>query len=210
MDRKLVLIPLLSFLALVSTQVAWAATIPSANLDKTTYLAGQTGYIIVTIFNDKSEKIRVTELSATISYYYTSGNVYQQKFFYPTDLLPDEIPAGESEAFQISISLPTDIANGYTTPIIEARTELWRSMDSRWLSSDWPTYNRLKLYVESPYKAQYEDTQQQLQEQTAANQSLNSTMNLLAGTTLVFAAAAGVLMFMHFARRTKAIPVPQA
>jgi len=215
MNKKLALVSLLSFLALVSAfQTVKAATIPSASLDKTTYLAGQTGYISVSVYNDESEKIRVTQLSATIDYYYTDGTVYMQTFFFPTEMLPDEIPAGQTETYQISISLPTNIAPGYTNPVVEARTELWQPQMDRWTSSDRPTYE-LKLYIESPYKQMYADSQEDLQnsqqaleEQKATSQSLSNTMNMLAVTTVVFAAAAAFLMFLVFTRRARPVPQP--
>jgi len=208
MNKKPVLILLLSFLALMSVlQIATAATITSVTLDKTTYLAGQTGYVSVSVYNDKSEKIRITELSVSINYYYTDGTVYVQKFFTPTNMLPDEILAGETETYQVPISLPTNIAPGYTNPTVEAKTDLWHSQDERWTTSDRPTY-QLKLYIESPYKQQYESSQEQLQEQTNANENLNTTMNMLAGTTIVFAALAGFLMFFVFTRRTRPVPQP--
>jgi len=213
MNKKLVLISLLSILALMSVfQTVKAASITSATLDKATYLAGQTGFISVTVYNDKSEKIRVTELTATINYYYTDGTVYVQKFF-TSATLPDEIPAGQSETYQILISLPTNIAPGYTTPMVEAKTDLWQPPDSNWRTSDRPTYTNLKLYIESPYKQLYETSQtdlqtsqQQLQEQKTANENLSNTMNILAATTIVFAAAAAFLMFLVFSKRARAIP----
>jgi len=207
MNKKLVSVLLLSFLSLMSAlQTAKATTITSATLDKTTYLAGQTGYISVSVYNDKSDKIRVTELSATINYYYTDSTVYVQKFFTSTTL-PDEIPAGETETYQIPISLPTNIAPGYTNPTVEAKTDLWRPQDDRWMTSDRPTY-QLKLYIESPYKQSYETSQQQLQEQKTANESLTSTMNMLAVTTIVFASAAAFLMFFVFTRKRRPIAQP--
>jgi len=207
MNKKLVLISLLTFLALMSAlQIVNAATITSATLDKNTYLAGQTGYISVTVYNDKSDKIRVTELSTTINYYYKGGTIYVQKFFYPTELLPDEILAGQSETYQISISLPTDIAAGYTNPVVEAKTDVWIPQAERWMTSDRPVY-QLRLYIESPYKQLYESSQEYLQEQKTANANLNNTMNMLAATTIVFASATAFLVFSVFSRRAK--PVPQ-
>jgi len=207
MNKKLVSVLLLSFLALMSAlQTAKATTITSATLDKNTYLAGQTGYISVSVYNDKSDKIRVTELSATINYYYTDSTVYVQKFFTGTTL-PDEIPAGQTETYQIPISLPTNIAHGYTNPMVEAKTDLWRPQDDRWTTSDRPTY-LLKLYIESPYKQSYETSQQQLQEQKTANESLTSTMNMLAVATIVFASAAAFLMFFVFTRKRRPIAQP--
>jgi hypothetical protein len=207
MKKSLILMGLLSFLVLIGTfQTAKATSITTATLDKTTYLAGQTGYISVTIYNDHSDKIRVTQLSATIDYYYTDGTVYIQTFYYPSDSLPDEIQAGQSKTYQIPISLPTNIAAGYTSPSIYASTQLYHSATDNWTYSDTPSYNSLKLYVESPYKQLYETSQQQLQDQRDANQSLTNTMDLLAVTTVVFAAAAGFLMFLAFTKKPKPIP----
>lgn len=207
MNKNSISVLLLSFLVLMgSLQISKAATITSATLDKETYLAGQTGYISVTIYNDKSDKIRITELTATINYYYTDGTVYLQKFF-SSATLPDEISAGQTETYQIPISLPTNIAHGYTSPIVETRTELWHPQDERWTGSDRPTY-QLKLYIESPYKQSYETSQQELQEQKAANENLNNTMNMLAVTTIAFAAAAAFLMFLVFTKRARPIPQP--
>jgi len=180
-------------------QTANATSITSATLDKTTYLAGQTGYVSVSIYIDKNDRIRVTELTTTISYYYTDNTVYQQKFFTSTTL-PDEISAGQTETYQIPISLPTNIANGYTNPLVETRTELWNQQASEWRYSDHPTYT-LKLYIESPYKEQYETLK-------TTNANLNNNVNMLAVTTIVFAGAAAFLMFLVFTRRTR--PIPQA
>jgi hypothetical protein len=193
---KKVAIFLLSILAFIGAiQATIATSITTASLDKTAYLAGQTGYISATIYNDKSEKIRVTDLSATVNYYYVDGTVYIQKFFTSASL-PREIPAGESETFQIPISLPTNIAHGYTNPRIEAYTDVWHPQDDRWINSDHPTYSNLKLYVETPYKEAFEEEQ-------ATNDSLTTTTNLLSITTLVFAAASGLLIYLVFARRPK-------
>jgi len=207
MNKKIALIPLLSFLALMSAlQTVKAATITSATLDRDTYLAGQTGHISVVIYNDKSEKIRVTELSATINYYYTDGTVYVQKFF-TSATLPDEIQEGQTETYQIPISLPTNMASGYANPTIEARTEIWQPHIEHWMSSDRAT-SQLKLYVESPYKQSYETSQQELQEQKTVNESLSNTVTILAVTTLVFAVATAFLMFFVFTMRPRPIPQP--
>ena len=67
LNRKLLLVLLLSFITLIGVfQTAKAAEITSATLNKETYLTGQTGYISVAVYNDKSANISVTELSATI------------------------------------------------------------------------------------------------------------------------------------------------
>jgi len=213
MAQKRSLIILLCCVALlIVPQVAKAATITSASLDRDTYLAGQTGYVSVTIYNDESEKIRVIELSSTIDYYYTDGTIYIQNFF-TNVTLPDEIPVGQSETYHIPISLPINIAAGYTNPKVDARTEIWYPQTERWLSTE-PTTYHLNLYIESPYKQLYETTQQelesteqQLQEQNVANQNLTNTTNLLTATTIVFASAAALAMFLSL---RKPRPIPQA
>jgi len=208
MNKKLILVQLISVLVLSSAlQIAKAATIPSAMLDKSTYLAGQTGYISVSVYNDKSEKIRVTELSATINYYYTDATVYVQKFF-TNATLQDEILPGQTTTYYIPISLPTNIAAGYTNPMVEARTEQWWPTLMRWLPSDRPTYNTFKLYIESPYKQFYESSEQQLHEQIASNTNLSNTVNILTVTAVAFMGVAGLLMFLLFIRRPR--PVIQA
>lgn len=224
MNKKLAFVSLLSFLALVSfLQSAKAATIPSATLNSDVYLAGETGYISVSVYNDESDKIRVTELSASVNYYYTDGTVYVQKFFSNADL-PDEIPVGQTTSYNIPISLPTNIANGYMNLVVEARTEIWVAQSEHWVSSDRPTYS-LKLYVESSYKQSYESSQEelasteeqlanteqelentesQLQEQQLLSGNLNSMVIMFAATTLVFATVAAFLGFYMFSRRARA------
>lgn len=206
MNKKLVSVLLLSFLALLGIfQTVKATSITAATLDKTVYLAGETGYISVSIYNDKSEKIRVTELSSTIDYYYTDRTVYVQKFFTGITL-PEEIPAGQTETYQIPISLPTNIAPGYTNPTVEARTEIWNPQADEWRGSDHPYYS-LKLYIESPYRQLYNDSEAQLEEQKTVNGNLSNTINMLAVTTIVFAGAAAFLTFLVFTKRPR--PTPQ-
>jgi hypothetical protein len=218
LNRKLLLILLLSFVALIGVfQIARAAEITSATLDKETYLAGQTGYISFAIYNDKSENISITELSATIDYYYTDGTVYVQRFFTSADL-PEEIEPGQTETYQVPISLPTNIAPGYINLIVRASSNLWVNATGRWISSDSPSY-QVKLYVESPYKQSYEDSQKQLHdseeelqssqeqlaEQESANRSLSVTAIVLGVATLAFGAIVVLLMFMF----RKARPIAQ-
>ncbi len=75
-----------------------AATITSCALDRTVYNQGETGYISLTVYNDKDTKIRVYEVTATISYFYADGATYLQTFF-TNATLPIEICAcsGEGE-----------------------------------------------------------------------------------------------------------------
>jgi len=153
--RKKLLVVLLSFFSLIIIPfVVQAATITSCTLDRETYRQGETGYISVTIYNDKSDVIRVTELTATIDYHYVDEGIYVQTFF--TDAtLPAEIQRGESGTFHIPFSLPTNIASGYTKFDVKAKTELWGVQGERWYLSEHPTYKQL-LYIESPYKEQSE------------------------------------------------------
>jgi len=213
LNRKLMLILLLSFVSVIGVfQTAKAAEITSATLNKETYLAGQTDYISVAIYNDRSENISITELSATIDYYYTDGTVYVQKFFTSASL-PDQIEPGQTETYQVPISLPTNIAPGYVNLMVGARTELWVNQTQRWISSDSPNY-QVKLYVESPYKQSYENSQKQLQDseaelqnsqeqlegQETANRNLGVTATVLGVTTLAFGAIAAFLVFVIFRR----------
>jgi len=207
MYKKRLLMALLCFIALMAIpQVARAATITSCTFDKDKYLQGETGYIAVTIYNDENDKIRVTELSATINYYYDDGVVYLQKFFSDATL-PDEIPVGQSENYYIPISLPNNIAPGFTNPTVEVHTDLWRAQDSRWMTSDHPT-SQPKLYIESPYKQLYEDSHQQYQEQMSVNGYLTNMMNLFVVTTIVFASAAAGFIFVFFTRRPRPAAQP--
>lgn len=188
MHKKLliVLLPLLSLI--VIPFVGQATTITVCTFDKDTYHQGETGYITVMIYNDKDEKIRVTELTATINYHYTDGNVYLQSFF--TDAtLPAEIQQGNSSTFYIPFSLPTNIASGYTDIYVKAKTELWYVQGERWAGSDHPTYQPT-LYIESPYK-------QQLEDQQTINKNTTTMMYLLGATTAVFAAVTVFLLILN-------------
>jgi flagellar motor protein MotB len=219
LNKKLALILSLSFIAMAGVfQTAKAAEITSATPNKETYLAGQTGYISVAIYNDKNANISVTELSATIDYYYADSTAYIQKFFTNEDL-PDEIEPGQTETYNVPISLPTNIAPGYVDLMVFARTMLWVNETGRWISSDNPS-QQVKLYVESPYKQSYEDSQEQLQdsqeklqnsqaqleEQETANRNLTVTATVLGVTTGIFGAIAALLMFMF--RRPRPVAQP--
>jgi sporulation-control protein spo0M len=213
MQKKL-LIVLLSFLSLMTIPfVANAATITSCTLDKETYLQGQTGYMTVRIYNDKEDEIQITELTATIDYYYTDENVYLQTFYASADL-PIEIQQGHSNTFDIPFSLPTNIASGYTDIYVKAKTELWDSQSERWRVSDHPTYQQ-KLFIESPFKQQLEDQQaanQQLQTQLQEEQSINEYITKMAyffgATTILLAAVTGFLIVLY--RKTRIITQPTA
>ncbi len=145
--------------------IAQAATINECTFNKDWYYPGQTGYIAVTVYNDKESAIRVNKLSATIDYYYIDDSAYLQTFVnYPDS--PKKILQGESYTFNIDFSLPTNVAPGYTTLHVKAETEIW-SLGSEWRESDHPTYSPL-VYIESPYK-------DQLETQEAANEELETT-----------------------------------
>jgi len=196
--KKLVFVLLSFYVLCVSIPLAaQATTITSSTLDKQVYVQGQTGYVAVTIYSDKNNKIRVTELTATIDYYYTDGTVYLQKFF-TNSTLPTEILQGQSKTLHIPFSLPTNMAPGYTKLTIEAKTDEWNPQLERWFTSDRPT-SQPKLCVESPYKQQYEA-------QLDANKNLTNMTYLIATITVLFGAAAALLAFLY--KRPNPLPQP--
>ena len=212
LSKKSAIILSLSFIAIASVfQAAEAAEITSATLNKETYLPGQTGYISVTIYNVRDANISTTELSATIDYYYADGMVYVQKFF-TSEELPDEIEPGQTETYSVPISLPTNVAPGYVDLMVVARTRFWDNETGRWVYSDNPS-QQVKLYIESPYKQSYEDSQEELQNsqvqlegQETANRNLTVTAAVLGVTTAVFGAIAALLIFIF--RRPRPIAQP--
>jgi len=176
MSQKRRLIALLAFLSLMIFPFAvQAATITACTFNKETYLQGETGYLTVTMYNDQETKIKVTELSATINYYYTDENVYIHKF-HTNATLPLEIQPGTSRTFYIPFSLPINIAPGYTNVYVKGITELWNPQSEIWFASAHPTYQPL-LYIESPYKEESEEYQQQLEEQVTVNEQLEDQLD---------------------------------
>lgn len=180
---------------MVVPSIVQAATITVCTFDKDVYLQGQTGYLAVTLYNDKNEKIQVTELTATIEYYYTDGNVYLQSFF-TNATLPAEIQRGDSTTFYVPFSLPTNIAPGYTDVYVKAKTELWRGEGEFWAWSDHPTY-RPTISIETPYK-------EQLEEQEATNRNTTTMMYLFGATTIVFVAVTVILFLLNRSARANA------
>jgi hypothetical protein len=212
MHKKRLSIVFLPFLfLLIIPFVVQAATITVCTFDKDTYNPGQTGYIAVTIYNDREDKIQITTLTATVEYYFTDGNLYLQSFF-TNATLPVEIQRGDSSTFYIPFSLPTNVAPGYTEVYVKAITELWNIQAESWGWSDHPTY-RPTIYIESPYKQQSEEYEQQLEEQATINEQLEeqlegqqttnknitTLMYLFGATTIVFATVVG-LLFILFRR----------
>jgi hypothetical protein len=209
---KSALVLLISIAILAGTiQIAVASEITAAILDREVYLAGQTGYISTSVYNDKNENISVIELGATVEYYYADGTVYMQKFFTNSEL-PVEIQPGQSETFRIPISLPTNIAPGFIDLNIEARTDIYVPILDRWTYSDRATY-QTAFYVESPYKQSYEDSQTQLHDteqmlsiEETNSQNLQNVTTILTVLTLAFAGIVAVLLFMM----KKTGPIPQS
>ena len=211
MLRKRLLMILLPFLSLMIIPFVQATTITACILDKDTYNQGETGYLSVIIYNDEEVKIRVTELTATINYYYDDGNVYVQKF-YTNTTLPSEIQQGNSKTFQIQFNLPTNIASGYTNVQVKAITDIWNPQSEIWFGSEHPTYQPL-LYIESPYKEQLEEQttindqlEGQLEEQTTINKNTTNMMYMLGATTVVFATVTVFLFIIN--RRTRVFTRP--
>ncbi|UCH69789.1 MAG: hypothetical protein JSV29_05975 [Candidatus Bathyarchaeota archaeon] len=206
MQTKRLLLFALSLLCLAFIPLLVQATsITLCTFDKDTYHQGETGYITVTIYNDKESKIRITELTATINYYYTDSSVYVQKFF-TNETLPTEIPQGQSDTFYVRFSLPTNIASGYTNVEVRAKTELWNEQTERWFGSENPTH-QLTLFIESPYKQQSEDYQQQLDKQQEINKNTTAIMYLIGSMTTIFAAATIFLFILYRRASFTAQPV---
>ena len=180
---------MLSCFAMI-TLTAQAATITSCTFDKEVYEQSDTGVISVTVYNDKDDKIRVTELAAMIDYFYSDGTVYIQTYF--TDAtLPVEIGIGQSSVLDVPFTLPNNIASGYTRLFVRARTELWSAQSERWYASDTGIYEPV-LYIESPYKDQFEQEQtlnqqlqEELEEQQDAIQQLQTQLDLQENTNIL-------------------------
>jgi hypothetical protein len=199
MNKKLVIVTLPILFFLIIPFVVQSATITTCAFDKDNYLQGEIGWITVSIYNDEDTKIRITELTATINYYYTDGNVYLQSFS-TNATLPAEIQQGDSSTLYIRFSLPTNIASGYTDVHVKAKTEQWNSQGETWFGSDHPTYQPT-LYIESPYKQQSEEYEQQLEQQLTINMNTTNMMYLFVTTTLVFATVTAILFVLN--RKTR-------
>jgi hypothetical protein len=195
MNKKLLIVTLPLLSLLIIPFVVQGATITTCTFDKDAYRQGEIGYITISIYNDKDTKIRITELTATINYYYTDGTVYLQSFS-TNATLPVEIQHGDSSILYIRFSLPTNIASGYTDVNVKAKTEQWNSNSTTWFGSEHPTYQPT-LYIESPYKQQSEEYEQQLEEQLTINGSITTMMYLFVTTTLVFATVAVFLFVLN-------------
>jgi hypothetical protein len=177
MKMKIFAIVTTSLLLLALTTDARAAAITSYTLDRDIYEQGATGYVTLTVYNNMDNTIRVTDLTATLNYYYADGTAYSQTFS-TNATLPVEILQGQSSTFIIPFSLPTNIAPGYVRLLCRAKTDLWNSMAQRWYQSDFPTAEPV-LYIESPYKEQYEEQQevnQQLESQLTQQENTISQL----------------------------------
>jgi hypothetical protein len=188
-----------------------AATITGCTFDEDVYTQGETGEITVIVHNDEETKIQVTELTATIDYYYDDENMYLQTF-YSDEILPVEIQPGQLLELTVSFSLPNNIAPGYIEVYVKAVTEQWHEHSASWYYSDHPTY-RPVMYVESPYKEEFEaeqwvndQLQHDLQELEALNGTTTNMMYFLGLTTVIFAVVAMLLFLLT--RRVSPIPQP--
>jgi len=211
MPKKRLLAMLLPFLFLVIIPFVQATAITACTFDKDTYNQGGTGYIIATIDNDEEYEIRITELTATINYYYYDQRAYEQKFE-TNATLPAEIQQGNSRTFYIPFSLPEYIASGCTTVYVKAITERLNVDTGNWHIVEQVTFQPL-LYIESPYKEQLEEQvtindqlEKQLYQQQATNKNITNMMFLFGVTTLVFAAVTVLLVILN--RRTRVFSRP--
>ncbi|MEM2799345.1 MAG: hypothetical protein QW670_06135 [Candidatus Bathyarchaeia archaeon] len=202
-----------------------AATITSCTLDRTVYNQGGTGYISLTVYNDKDAMIRVYEITATINYFYADGTTYLQTFF-TNATLPIVISQGQSQTFYVPFVLPTNIAPGYAHILVRAKTEIWNEAAQRWYQSDNPTAE-IYPYIESPYKQQYEqqraineqlqdqiedqeNTINQLQSQLENLQTAYNTMTLLVYVFITITIGLGIAIafVMKMLMKPRAIPQP--
>jgi len=161
--RLVVIVPLLCLLASLS-QVN-AAEITSCVLDSEIYLQGQSGYVKLDIYNNLDDKIRVTDITMSIDYFYTDETVYRQQFS-TNSTLPVEILQAQTGTFYVLFTLPSNIAPGYVKLVVRVWTDIWNEQAQRWYMSDNPTAEPV-LYIESPYKDLFEQEQSlntQLQE----------------------------------------------
>lgn len=212
MGQKRILAILLLFLYLtIMPFVVRAATITVCDVDKELYNQGETGYITVTLYNDEDEKIRVTELTATIDYYYTDENIYLQTF-YSDEVLPIEIQQGQTDSFNIAFSLPSNIAPGYTDFYVRAKTEVWNNQSGIWFGSEHPV-SRPMLYIESPYKQLYEseeeaneELQYQFQELERLQATTTSIMYVFGSIAIILAIVTVSLIMLS--RKPRAIGQP--
>lgn len=177
-----ILIPVLCLLA--SLSVVNAAEITSCVLDDEVYLQGQSGYVAVDVYNDMDDKIRVTEITLMIDYFYSDGTVYKQTFS-TNSTLPIEILQAQSSTFYVPFTLPNNIASGYIRLLVRVWTDIWNAQAQRWYMSDNPTAEPI-LYLESAYKQQFEQEQslnaqllEDIDELETSNQQLQEQVDQL-------------------------------
>ncbi len=185
MQKRAMLVVLIPLLCLLMSQsLANAAEISSCGLDSEVYLQGQSGYVKVDVYNNLGDKIRISNVTVQIDYYYLDGISYSQTF-YTNSTLPIEILQAQSNTSYVPFTLPSNISPGYTRLLVTVSTDYWNAGPQRWVVSDSPTAE-LMLYVESPYKQQFEQEQSktaQLQESVdeleAGNQQLQGQISEL-------------------------------
>lgn len=197
--KQLVIMLAMILTSTVIPSLVYATSITTCAFDREYYYPGQTGFINVTVYNDKDFKIRITDLTASVDYYYLDGIAYEQAFF-TNATLPIEVQPGESRTLFVPFSLPTNIAPGYTQLYVRATNELWNNHSATWFGAEYPNY-RPVLHIESPYKRDF----QQLQ---TTNNLTTTIMYLLGVTTLVFAIVALALYLISKRASTIAQPTP--
>jgi len=228
MKSKIFAVAAASLLLLTLATGVHAATITSSTLDRDIYKQGEIGYVSLTIYNDKDDKIRVTEVTAALNYFYADGTPFSQTFF-TNATLPVEIAQNESSTFYVPFSLPSNIASGYMRLFCRVKTDLWNTMSQRWYQSDFPTAEPI-LFIESPYKQQFEQQQvinQQLQTQLTQQQNTIDELEeklqtlqtsydtttlavyILIAITVALGAAIAFLMRLFAKPRTMPNPAPQ-
>ncbi len=200
-SKKRISLVLLTFLLLMVIPLVKATTITSCTFDKESYNQGETGFISVSITNDQEYKIRITELTATINYYYYDGRAFIQKFE-TNDSLPAEIQQENSIILNIPFNLPEYIASGYTSIYVKTISEIYNSESLNWRASEHSTFQPI-LSIESPYKEQLEglitindQLEEQLLEQQASKETTTTMMLMFGITTTIFAVITVILLIL--------------
>ena len=205
-SKKRISLLLLPLLLLMVIPLVKATTITSCTFDKESYNQGETGFISVSITNDQEYKIRITELTATINYYYYDGRAFSQKFE-TNDSLPVVIQQENLIILNIPFELPEYIASGYTSVYVKTISEIYNSESLNWRASEHSNFQPI-LSIESPYKEQLEglitingQLEEQLLEQQASEETATTMMLMFGITTTIFAVITVILLIMN--RRPK-------
>ncbi len=159
MKRIRFLIPaLLVLVAIAALPSARALSVNGFSLNKTSYNPGDSGTATVTIFNDQSLTIRIVAVSVIFNYFYQSGLAYTQNFGV-NGLSTNVTSNTNSQPVVVSFALPADVAPGYFIPSVQVTYDVILNTGN-WSPDRNSNLDATKpLYIESPYKGQYQTVQ---------------------------------------------------